>query len=223
MVFTASIEGLEGLLERFTEDRLQSEVVKAVGAVARDLNSLLNTRVQAVYAVGNRSLNSVLVGTTESNLRRGTGFVETGLTYKSVPIPLRNFPINISFSSQPSTFIAPNVFTPNIAGKITRKKPTEVISIQIRKGRYTKIDGAFRGNVRNALRVLRRKNFFTGGDTWNELPSRNNLLGKRSSYYEVNAGPSLAVMARIVFEEDKYIQDFKSNFATEVGKKLNLW
>jgi hypothetical protein len=219
MAFTATITGLDEIVQAFEQTNFEKDVAKAVGSVARELNSVLSTQVKATYSIGNRSLNSVLVGGTECNLKRGLGFIEKGLVYQSKPILLADFPNSTIGTGILSSFIAPNIFTPELAGKIKRKKQVENIVVNIRKGKQTLIRGAFRGEVKDKIRLMRRKNFFTGGETWDELPSRANLLGKRSPYYWVN-GPSLSQMAAKVYDTNPYLQKFKDDFGEKIAVKL---
>lgn len=219
MAFTATISGLDELVQMFEQTNFEKDVVKAVGSVTRELHSVLNTQVRATYSVGNRSLNSVLVGGTESNLKRGAGFIENGLVYQSKPLALSDFPNSTIGTGILSSFIAPNIFTPTLAGKIKRKKQVEAVVVSIKRNSKTLIKGAFRGKVKNKLQILRRRNFFNGGDTWDELPSRTNLVGKRSSYNPVY-GPSLSMMAERVYDTNPYLQKFKDNFGEKVAVKL---
>jgi hypothetical protein len=219
MAFTATITGLDEIVQAFEQTNFEKDVAKAIGSVARELNSVLSTQVKATYSIGNRSLNSVLVGGTESNLKRGLGFIENGLVYQSKPILLADFPNSTIGTGILSSFIAPNIFTPELAGKIKRKKQVEAVVVSIKRNSKTLIKGAFRGKVKNKLQVLRRKNFFSGGDTWDELPSRANLIGQRSPYIPMY-GPSLSMMAAKVYDTNPYLQKFKDDFGTKVADKL---
>jgi hypothetical protein len=219
MAFTATITGLDEIVQAFEQTNFEKDVAKAIGSVARELNSVLSTQVKATYSIGNRSLNSVLVGGTESNLKRGLGFIENGLVYESKPILLADFPNSTIGTGILSSFIAPNIFTPDLAGKIKRKKQVEAVVVSIKRNSKTLIKGAFRGKVKNKLQVLRRKNFFSGGDTWDELPSRANLIGQRSPYTPMY-GPSLSMMAAKVYDTNPYLQKFKDDFGNKIAEKL---
>lgn len=219
MAFTATITGLDEIVQAFEQTNFEKDVVKAVGSVARELHSVLNTQVRATYSIGNRSLNSVLVGGTESNLKRGTGFIENGLVYQSAPLKLSDFPVSTIGTGTLSSFIAPNLFTPDLAGKIKRKKQVEAVVVSIKRNSKTLVKGAFRGKVKGKLQVLRRKNFFSGGDTWEELPTRANLAGVRSPYVPVY-GPSLSQMAAKVYDTNPYLQKFKDDFGNKIADKI---
>lgn len=219
MAFTATISGLDELVQMFEQTNFEKDVVKAVGSVTRELHSVLNTQVRATYSIGNRSLNSVLVGGTESNLKRGAGFIENGLVYQSKPLALSDFPNSTIGTGILSSFIAPNIFTPSIAGKIKRKKPVEAIVVSIKRNSKTLIKGAFRGEVKMKIGLWRRKNYFSGGETWLELPTRSKLEGRRTPYSPVY-GPSLSMMAERVYDTNPYLQKFKDNFGEKVAVKL---
>jgi hypothetical protein len=219
MAFTATITGLDEIVQAFEQTNFEKDVVKAVGSVARELHSVLNTQVRATYSIGNRSLNSVLIGGTESNLKRGTGFIETGLVYQSKPLKLTDFPWSTIPTAAESAFIAPNIFTPDLAGRIKRKTPVEAIVVSIKRNSKTLIRGAFRGEVKQKIGIWRRRNYFEGGPTWRELPTRTNLFGKRTSYTPVY-GPSLAMMAAKVYDTNPYLQKFKDDFGNKIADKL---
>jgi hypothetical protein len=219
MAFTATITGLDEIVQAFEQTNFEKDVVKAVGSVTRELHSVLNTQVRATYSIGNRSLNSVLVGGTESNLKRGAGFIENGLVYQSKPLALGDFPNSGIGTGILTSFIAPNIFTPGLEGKIKRKKQVEAVLVSIKRNSKTLVKGAFRGKVKGKLQVLRRKNFFSGGDTWDSLPTRDNLVGERSPYVPIY-GPSLSQMAAKVYDTNPYLQKFKDDFGNKVADKL---
>lgn len=222
MAFTASIEGIDEIVNSFSQLKFEKEVVKAVGSVAKELHTVLNKRTLAVYNTGGRTLNPILIGSTTSDIKRGAGFIEMGLQYESKPIPLSSLPSRLIDTNILTPFIAPNKFTPNLEGKIMRKKPVPRVEVFIKKGKGTPIKGAFRGRINEKLKVMRRKNYFSGGETWDELPTRDNLLGRRTPYYEVY-GLSLSQMAATIYDKDTEVQNFKDNFGTRVGEKLELW
>lgn len=219
MAFTATITGLDEIVQAFEQTNFEKDVVKAVGSVARELHSVLNTQVRATYSIGNRSLNSVLIGGTESNLKRGTGFIENGLVYQSKPLKLTDFPWSTIDTGLFTPFIAPNIFTPELAGKIKREKPVEAIVVSIKKNSKTLIKGAFRGKVKLKTGIWRRRNYFEGGETWYELPTRTKLEGKRTPYRPVY-GPSLAMMAAKVYDTNPYLQKFKDDFGNKIADKI---
>lgn len=219
MAFTATITGLDEIVQAFEQTNFEKDVAKAIGSVARELNSVLSTQVRATYSIGNRSLNSVLVGGTESNLKRGTGFIENGLVYESKPLKLTDFPWSTVSTGLFTSFIAPNIFTPDLAGKIKRKKPVEAIVVSIKRNSKTRIKGAFRGEVKLKVGIWRRQNYFSGGLTWDTLPTRINLVGKRTPYRPVY-GPSLSMMAAKVYDTNPYLQKFKDDFGNKVADKL---
>jgi hypothetical protein len=221
MAFTVTFEGAEELKQALSAEVFDKKVVKAIGSVTKELHNILNNQVKQTYMIGNRSLNSVLIGSTESNLRRGAGFISSGLVYEGPRLPISAFPTQLVPTGAKSQFVAPNIFTPDLSGKIKRKKPVDSVVAHIRRNRQTLIKGAFKGKVNAKIRVLRRGNYFEGGQTWIELPTRDDLLGVRESYYEVN-GPSLPEMAGKVYDENKYLIDFRNNFADRVMEKLDL-
>lgn len=221
MAFTITFEGAEELKQALSTEVFEKKVVKAIGSVTGELHRVLTNQVKQTYMTGNRSLNTVLVGSTESNLRRGAGFISSGLVYEGPRLPISAFPMQTSPTGAITKFIAPNIFTPDLAGKITRKKPVDAIIAHIRRDRQTLIKGAFKGKVNAKIRVMRRGNYFGGGQTWKELPTRDDLLGVREPYYEVK-GPSLPEMAGKVYDENRYLLDFRNNFASKVMEKLDL-
>ena len=141
------------------------------------------------------------------------------MVYQSKPILLADFPNSTIGTGILSSFIAPNLFTPDLAGKIKRKKQVEAVVVSIKRNSKTLVKGAFRGKVKGKLQVLRRKNFFEGGDTWDSLPTRANLAGERSPYTPIY-GPSLSMMAAKVYDTNPYLQKFKDDFGTKVADKL---
>jgi hypothetical protein len=219
MAFTATITGLDEIVQAFEQTNFEKDVAKAIGSVARELNSVLSTQVKATYSIGNRSLNSVLVGGTESNLKRGLGFIENGLVYESKPLKLSDFPWSTVSTGLFTPFIAPNKFTPGLEGKIKRKKPVEAIVVSIKRNSKTLIKGAFRGKVKEKIGIWRRRNYFEGGLTWDVLPTRDDLDGKRTPYTPIY-GPSLSQMAAKVYDTNPYLQKFKDDFGTKVADKL---
>ena len=221
MAFTATIEGIEQLKQDLSGWKLKKELVTAIGQTARELHSLLRTQVNKTYNTGGRNINSVLVGSTSSNLKMGFGFIESGLVYEGGKLPLSTFPRQAIATSKVTSFIAPNAFTPLLRGKIKRVKPVEATALRIRKDKLTFIQGGFKGKVKGKTRILRRDNYFSGGRTWLELPTRQNLVGKRSPYYEMY-GIGLVDMIAVVYNENPYIQDFKNDFATRVSSRLKL-
>lgn len=221
MSFTATIEGIEQLKQDLSGWKLNDNLVKAIGSTVRELHSLLRTRVQATYNTGGRNLNSALVGGTESNLRRGQGFIETGLVYQSPKLPMNTFPIQTLATGAITSFVAPNIFTPLLRGKIKRVKPVEAVLVKIRKDKVTYVRGGFKGKVRGKTRVLRRSNYFQKGRTWDKLPTKDDLEGSRSDYYEMY-GIGLADMVGKVYDTDPDVARFKDSFEDRVRDKLEL-
>lgn len=221
MSFTATIEGIEQLKQDLSGWKLNDNLVKAIGSTVRELHSLLRTRVQATYNTGGRNLNSALVGSTESSLRRGQGFIETGLIYQSPKLPMNTFPIQTLATGAITSFVAPNIFTPLLRGKIKRVKPVEAVLVKIRKDKVTYVRGGFKGKVSGKTRVLRRSNYFQKGRTWDKLPTKDDLEGSRSDYYEMY-GIGLADMAEKVYDTDPDVARFKDSFEARVRDKLEL-
>ena len=222
MSFTASISGIEQLKQDLSQENLDKQVLKAIGQVTARLHSVLTEQVKQDYNIGSRSLNTALQGSTTSHLKRGAGFIESGLVYSSPRIPLSEFPQTITFSSNVSSFIAPNIFTPLLRGKVQRQKPIEVISVGIRKDKLTLIKGGFRGKIRGKRRIMRRGNFFIGGQTWKKLPTPDDLIGERKTYFEVN-GISLSEMAANVYDHNRFALKFQETFSQQVADRLKLW
>lgn len=221
MSFTATIEGIEQLKQDLSGWKLNDNLVKAIGSTVRELHSLLRTRVNATYNTGGRNLNSALVGSTESNLRRGQRFIESGLVYSSPKIPMGVLPLQTLATGAVTSFVAPNIFTPLLHGKIHRVKPVEAVLVKIRKDKVTYVRGGFKGKIKGKVRVMRRGNYFQKGRTWDKLPTKDNLEGSRSEYYEMY-GLSLAEMAGHVYDNDQDLARFKANFETKVRDRLEL-
>ena len=220
MAFTISINGLDELSDRLSAGTIEKKLVKAVGLTALQLHNLLTAEVKDTYST-RRSLNSALVDKTTSNVKRGVNFIEGGLSYAGEPLKLTDFPREIFPLDIRSKFIAPNIFTPDLKGKITRTKPVEGVAVYIKRNKSTFIEGGFRGRVSGKVRVLRRNNFLFGGQTWITLPTKEDLLGERTSYSEV-LGPSLAKMAEKVYLSSGRVQNFKDNFSSHVVRNLDL-
>ena len=221
MAFTATIEGLDQLKDRLSSGTLERKLVKAVGTTALQLNNLLNAQVKATYAT-RRSLNSVLDAKTTSDFKRGSGFIEFGLTYNFVPLLLQEFPITKTTIRADSWFKAPNRFGidrfPNVKGRVKRVKPNEVIAVRVkRNGTPKTIDKAFYGKLPSDGKsyLMQRK----VENTWVYEPSEWDLKGKRDEM-GILFGPSLSQMAESVFNNDPQVNRFKDNFADHVVRNL---
>jgi hypothetical protein len=221
MSFTVTLEGLTQLKQDLSTDNFDKATIKAIGVATKQLHGILTEAVKRNYNTGSKSLNTVLVGGTTSSLKRGAGFIEMGLTYQSKNIPLTEFPISIGFSPEITSFVAPNIFTPLLRGKIQRVKPVEVVSVGIRKEKLTLIKGGFRGKVRGKQRILRRGNYFIGGKTWDKLPTKDDLVGERKVYFELK-GVSLSEMAGRMYDIDPFAKRFKQDFSSLIADNLIL-
>jgi hypothetical protein len=120
------IEGLDQLAIALDESKLQDKLITGIGILTEELHNVLNAQVQGYYKT-NRSLNSVRLNKTSSNLKRGKGFIRSGLEYKFQSINLASFPEYAHFLG-------------NINTNATKEGLVQQVTIT-RKNRYTVIRG----------------------------------------------------------------------------------
>jgi hypothetical protein len=199
------LEGLEDLKLSLSQDKLDKQLVAGIGVIALQLHNVLNNQIKSYYAT-NRSLTSVLISKTQSDIKRGTGFIENGLNYRFEAIPLSSYPQYSHFMGN----INPEATKQGLVQQVTivRKRPYRII-----KGKLGY--GGFVPSNKKGIRVGRWMLERQQKATW--------LAPGIRAPVKPLFGLSLSQMAAIQFELDKGdVARFKTRIPDLLVKYVNF-
>jgi hypothetical protein len=204
-VVNLKLEGLEDLKQSLSQGKLDKQLVIGLGQIALQLHNVLNSQVQSVYAT-NRSLNSVLVNKTQSDVKRGTTFIQAGLAYNFVPLNLSQYP---QYSHHKGNINAV-ASKPGLIQQVTivRKRPYRVIKGKLGYGGFVPSN---KREVRVGKWMLERLQKETWLAPGIRAPTRPLF------------GPTLSQMASTQFNLDKGdVARFKNRIPELLVKYVNL-
>lgn len=191
------LEGLDVIRNEFTQTSFNKKLIPAVALSGIKLHSALRFAVKQTYAV-NRSLDSVLIGKTSSNVKFGKNLLNSDLSYRDVNLRLAEFPLR-TFSGNINPASKPGMVTQVL---IKRGKP-KIVRGKKNFGGFLQKRGA-RVTINNVFERKQKKTWANG----KRLPIR--------PLYTIG----LAKMAARVYEYNPEVQKVKRQISIDLLKDL---
>lgn len=216
MSFAIYVKGIKELIEDLSQDKLNKQVITALGTEINQLHNALKFAVHSTYAL-NKSLDTVLKGKSTSTLQRSKNLIESSIEYKQQPVRLAEFPFKVK------TLLVKNRMM-LADGSLRFASPTNKIrakeySVMVKRaGGYKEIygktgRGAFKTNKvpSRVMQLLERQQ----DATWKEELVTRDL-------YNPLFGPSLANMANTQLRENPDIQKLLNNLEDRLANRITV-
>lgn len=209
------IEGIYNLEVILDPTIMRKQIQIQIQQGLKDIHNKLKDDIKDHYNFP-EDLDDVLKSPKDPIITKTNDTFKGELVYEAETLPLMEFPLSIAkVPAVNSIFKAPNIFTPTISGWFKRKKPLEAISVSVRKGKNALIVGAFTGKIEGKTHILLRKT----EQTWEELPTEENLVGERAPYKRLY-GPNILSVAEEIFKNNPDIDEVGLDFTEKLVKVI---
>lgn len=214
--FKIDIQGLNKITQELSQDKLNKQLIVAIGTEINQLHNALKFAVHSTYAL-DKSLDTVLKGKSRSTVQRSKNLIESSIEYVNKPVRLAEFPFQVKILLVKNRMMLPDrsLRFASPSNKIRAKQYSVMVK---RAGGYKEIygktgRGAFRTNKvpSGKVQLLERQQ----DATWKIEPVTR-------AWYKPLFGPSLANMANTQLREDSKVKQLIDTLEARLAGQINL-